>query len=106
MDTLTNLRAALKEQYHAGLNMLRQCIEQCPDDLWTSGSHPRPYWRIAFHAAFFTHLYLLQDESAFNESFAIGRSPSSVVAALGAEQWTKCGEVEPYELPQGAPVLT
>ena len=45
------LRTALKEQYHAGLTMLRQCVEQCPDDLWTSGAHPRPFWRIAFHAA-------------------------------------------------------
>jgi hypothetical protein len=59
-----DLRAALKEQYHAGLAMLAECVEKCPDDLWTSGTHPRTFWRIAFHAAFFTHNYLVQDEAA------------------------------------------
>jgi hypothetical protein len=101
-----DLQAALKEQYHSGLAMLRDCVEKCPDDLWTAGTHPQHYWRIAFHAAFFTHLYLLQDEAAFNELFAAGWLPSVVVRALGAENWTKCGEVEPYELPEGAPPVS
>ena len=102
----SDVRGALKEQYHARLNMLRQCVELCPDALWTSGAHPRPYWRIAFHATFFTHLYLGQNEDAFNESFVVGRAPSAVVTALGAERWTKCGEVEPYELPEDAPPVS
>lgn len=38
--------------------MLRQCIEKCPDDLWQAGEHPRTFWRIAYHAAFYTHFYL------------------------------------------------
>lgn len=59
------LRAALKEQYRGGLMMLRQCIEACPDDLWHSGRHPRTFWRIAYHALFYTHLYLGQNEAAF-----------------------------------------
>ena len=98
------LRAALKEQYHAGLAMLRQCVERCPDDMWLEGTHPRPYWRIAFHAAFFTHIYLGQDEAVFNDSFP--RAPSVVVKSLGAEGWKQCGEVEPYELPEGAPPVS
>ncbi len=101
-----DLRTALKEQYHAGLAMLRQSVEQCPENLWTSGAHPRTYWRVAFHAAFFTHNYLVQDEAAFNESFAAGRAPLAVVKALGAEHWTQCGEVEPYELPEDAPPVS
>jgi hypothetical protein len=101
-----DLRPALKEQYHAGLAMLRQCVERCPDDLWIYGTHPRTFWRIAFHAAFGTHNSLVQDEAAFNESFVVGRAPSAVVRALGAEHWTQCGEVEPYELPEGAPVVS
>lgn len=60
-----NLRPALKNQYHLGLAMLRQCVEDCPDDLWESGSHPRTYWRLAFHAAYFTHLYLHPDTKSF-----------------------------------------
>ena len=57
--------AALKEQYHATLAMLRQAVEVCPDDLWLSGQHPRNYWRIAYHAAFYAHLYMGQNEAAF-----------------------------------------
>jgi hypothetical protein len=59
------LRPALKEQYHAGLAMLAECVEKCSEDLWLEGEPPRTFWRIAFHAAFFTHLYLGQDEAAF-----------------------------------------
>ncbi|MBI3946259.1 MAG: DinB family protein [Armatimonadetes bacterium] len=58
-------RAALKSQYHAALAMLRQAIERCPDDLWTAGEHPRAFWRIAYHALFYTHLYLQPNHDAF-----------------------------------------
>src|SRR5437867_2633993 len=59
------LRQALKEQYHAGLAMLAECVEKCPEGMWLEGEHRRTFWRIAFHAAFFTHLYLVQNEAAF-----------------------------------------
>jgi hypothetical protein len=45
--------------------MLRQAVERCPDDLWLAGEHPRNFWRIAYHACFYTHLYLAQNEAAF-----------------------------------------
>lgn len=59
------IKRALKGQYRAGLAMLRQCIERCPDDLWEAGEHPRNFWRIAYHAVFYTHLYLQVNEEAF-----------------------------------------
>ncbi len=92
-----DMRTALKEQHHAGLAMLRECVEECPDDLWTAGTHPRQFWRIAFHAAFFTHLYLGQNESAF-------ASPPSDLAVARREEgkrlWTDPGDLEPYEMPE------
>ncbi|MFI5385909.1 MAG: hypothetical protein ACHQ50_07290 [Fimbriimonadales bacterium] len=88
-----DLRSALKEQYHAGLAMLAECVEKCPDEMWTAGTHPRTFWRIAFHAAFFTQLYLGQDEAAFQPW------PSH---RKGCERlWEEPAEVEPYELPEG-----
>lgn len=60
-----DIRSALKGQYHAGLAMLREAIELCPDDLWLGGEHPRNTWRIAYHAIFYTHLYLQTSEAAF-----------------------------------------
>ena len=59
-----DIRQALKEQFHAGLRSLAQCVERCPDDLWAKGEPPRTFWQVAFHAAFFTQFYLGQDESA------------------------------------------
>lgn len=57
--------SALKRQNHAALAMLRQCVERCPDEVWNSGAHPRSYWRIAYHAAAYAHLYLFADMKAF-----------------------------------------
>lgn len=57
-----DLSQALKGQYGAGLAMLRDCIEKCPDDVWAAGIHPRTFWRITYHALFYTHWYLLPTE--------------------------------------------
>lgn len=90
------LREALKEQYHAGLAMLAECVEKCPEELWREGRHPRTFWRIAFHTAFFTHLYLGQNEAAFQPW--PGRR-----AGIHHRLWDEPARVEPYELPEGAP---
>ncbi|MDE2125728.1 MAG: hypothetical protein KGJ62_03985 [Armatimonadetes bacterium] len=93
------LREALKEQYHAGLAMLAECVEKCPPGLWIEGQYPRRYWRIAFHAAFFTHLYLGQKEEAFEPWPA---RKEGVDHGL----WQQPPDVEPYELPEEALVYT
>jgi hypothetical protein len=59
------LRPALKSQYHAALAMLRQAVELCPDDLWTSRAYASPFWRIAYHALFYTHFYIQPRMEAF-----------------------------------------
>lgn len=91
------LRQALREQYHAGLAMLAECVEKCPEGMWLEGKHPRAFWRIAFHAAFFTHLYLGQDLEAFQPW--PGRREG-----IHHRLWEHPEEVEPYELPEGAEV--
>lgn len=59
------LRRALKSQYHAGLAMLRHTIERCPTDQWVGTGHTNDVWQIAYHALYFTHLYLQPEEAAF-----------------------------------------
>jgi hypothetical protein len=98
------LRQALKEQYHAGLAMLAECVEKCPESMWTAGEHPRPFWRIVWHAAFFTHNYIVQDEEAFNAS--VQDWPPAARTTLGVSDTQKAIDVEPYELPAGVPALT
>ena len=60
-----NVQAALKSQYHAALAMLKQTVEQCPEDLWVGGGYPVAFWRVAYHTLFFTHLYLQPNVEAF-----------------------------------------
>lgn len=105
-----NIQSALKEQYHAALAMLADCIQKCPDDLWTTPSRKdvdpdepgrfcvRSFWRIAFHGIFFTHLYLGQNEDAFQpppENLAVRKKTP-------AGMWGKPWDAEPYELPDEA----
>ena len=95
------LQAALKDQFHAGLAMLRECVERCPDDLWSTACPcpPEPdrtiyrhFWRIAFHTVYFTHLYLGQDEAAF-EPWPDTREDSKGM-------WSPPWDLEPYEMPE------
>jgi hypothetical protein len=64
-EDMAPLRMALKSQYHGALAMLREVIERCPDELWFDETHRNAYWQVAYHAVFFTHLYLMPEEAAF-----------------------------------------
>jgi hypothetical protein len=59
------IRVALKGQYHAALAMLREAIELCPDELWLDETPRNAFWRVAYHALFFVHLYLLDAPEDF-----------------------------------------
>jgi len=60
-------KPALTEQFRAGLAMLRECVARCPDDLWSAvvDKPPRTFWRIAYHATFYSHFYLKQHHTDF-----------------------------------------
>jgi hypothetical protein len=77
-----NVQGALKGQYHATLAMLKDAIEKCPENLWAGGDYPVPFWRVAYHALFFTHMYLQKDVKSFHpwakhrdEQECLGRLP-------------------------------
>ena len=61
----SHLRDSLKRQYHAGLAMLRETIENCPEEEWTGEHHRNAFWQVAYHVLYFTHLYLQTEEAAF-----------------------------------------
>jgi hypothetical protein len=61
MDT----RKIIKSQYHAALKMLEEAIFNCPDSLWDHPAHINRFWHTAFHALFYTHLYLQPTEEDF-----------------------------------------
>ena len=55
----------IRSQYQATLEMLNQAIVQCPEDLWVDTKFTNQFWQIAYHALFYTHLYLQPSEDDF-----------------------------------------
>ena len=53
-----NTKAVITSQYLAALDMLKQAIEKCPAGLWNSPQDKNKFWHLAYHALFYTHLYL------------------------------------------------
>lgn len=111
-------RDALTGQLRSALRMLRNCVERCPADLWREENPPqsvvpakgnpdwngveRQFWRIAFHAVYFTHLYVAQGSADFeppDPSLEVFSRPD--FAAMWVEPWS----LEPYELPTGTDPL-
>ena len=67
---------AIISQYLASLEMLRHVITGCPEDLWDRVEDGNRSWHIAYHALFYTHLYL-QDSLA---AHAMGQAPPALRA--------------------------
>lgn len=61
------IKSILISQYRAQLKMLADCISLFTDEAWAAGDHPRSASRIAYHATFYTHLYLSPNAESFKE---------------------------------------
>ena len=55
----------IRSQYMAALEMLAQAITQCPQNLWADPGDKNQFWNVAYHALFYTHLYLQASEDEF-----------------------------------------
>ena len=61
-----NIHEVLGKQYRASLEMLLQAIVKCPESLWLAPGYPNKFWHIAYHALFFTDLYLQASDAEFH----------------------------------------
>ncbi len=61
MDT----KKVIQSQYLAALGMLKQAVVKCPDSLWNAAEDRNKFWHVAYHALFYTHLYLQDAEKDF-----------------------------------------
>ena len=52
------MKEILKSQFLASLVMLKQAITECPEPLWNAVDQKNRFWHVAYHALFYTHLYL------------------------------------------------
>jgi hypothetical protein len=55
----------LGSQYEAALAMLLAAIDACPAALWTGDGYVNPFWQVAYHTLYHTHLYLQPSEADF-----------------------------------------
>lgn len=60
-----DMASILISQYLASLAMLEQTIRLCPAPLWNAVGDRNKFWQVAYHALFFTHLYLGDSEESF-----------------------------------------
>jgi hypothetical protein len=60
-----DVQEVIQSQYDASLKMMKQVIAQCPQSLWENTHHKNQYWHIAYHALFYTLLYLHPSEEEF-----------------------------------------
>lgn len=58
-------QTVIGRQFAATIQMARAAIEVCPDSLWDDRSEGSPFWHIAYHALFYTDLYLSPDLPSF-----------------------------------------
>ena len=56
----------IRSQFLASLEMLKQTITKCPPYIWNDPSDKTKFWHIAYHALFYTHLYLQASEQEFH----------------------------------------
>jgi hypothetical protein len=53
-----DLYGTIQSQYQAALQMLGQAIAICPESLWDNDADRSRFYQVAYHALFYTHLYL------------------------------------------------
>ena len=58
-------QTVIGRQFAAAIQMLRAAIEACPDSLWDDRTEGTPFWHLAYHALFYTDLYLSESVDSF-----------------------------------------
>jgi hypothetical protein len=60
-----NTSEVISSQFLASLEMLKETIARCPDSVWNDSGDKTKFWHVAYHALFYTHLYLQDSEQQF-----------------------------------------
>jgi hypothetical protein len=90
------IKDILQSQYLATLEMLKNAIHGCPEEMWTDPKPKNKFWHIAYHAIFYTHLYLQTAEKDF-KAWEKHRDPYQFMGPL---PWP------PHDLPEiGEPYI-
>jgi uncharacterized damage-inducible protein DinB len=87
--TIDFWRAAIRQQFHAAIDMLANAINACPDSVWP-GEGRGAFWYLAFHVLFFLDMYLSpEDEAQFRPPAPFGRGELEEEAVLPERAYRK-----------------
>lgn len=76
-------------QYQGALQMLRNAIECCPDDLWNDRSqNEAPFWHHVMHTLLFTRLYCCEQFPG-DQSFAAASEFMVLVEGAPLKDWSE-----------------
>jgi hypothetical protein len=89
------IHQAIQSQYLATLAMFQQAVENCPASLWSDDAPQNPFWQIAYHALFYTYLYLYPCEADF-EPWPQQQADAHFMGALPYPPHTKKQIEKPY----------
>jgi hypothetical protein len=60
-----NMKKEIISQYRAALKMLIDTIKKCQESAWEDETYENAYWRLVYHALYYTDLYLAQNPDRF-----------------------------------------
>jgi hypothetical protein len=60
-----DVKDVIRSQYLASLAMLKQAIIKCPQPMWDDPRDKDKFWFKAYHAIYYTHLYLQVSRAEF-----------------------------------------
>lgn len=60
-----NYSEIILPQHLAAVEMLKQAVIECPSEMWDAPTDTPKFWHIAYHALFYTHLYIQPTEQTF-----------------------------------------
>jgi DinB superfamily len=91
-----DIKGVIQSQYLAALEMLAGVVNQCPESLWEDQNYKNQFWQVAYHALFYTHLYLQPSEGTF-VPWAKHRAGNNRMEEAG-EPYTKAEILEYFDV--------
>lgn len=61
----SSLKEYLWSQFGASIDMLRNAINACPDELWEDTDRQKQYWYLAYHTLFWLDFYLTGNPGSY-----------------------------------------
>jgi len=92
---MVEILSIVRSQFHAALDMLEVAIRAAPDEAWDRPQDVNRKWQVAYHALFYTHLYIQPTETDFEPWEKHRRNLQVMGGRLACPPHEKLGVAEP-----------